>query len=344
MRNQEEERPYRRIFTHVTEGIIIHDIQTGLVVEANPAASAMHGCAHEEFIGQPLASFIHPDSRAPFQDYLAAGPTADAWAATLVHLRRDGGQFQAEIRGAAFTYQQRPCLLSVIRDVSQQVRREEQTVNRLLEETSLAVLRERQRLAQNLHDAVNQSLFSASLIAEVLPRLWERDPEDGRQSLEDLRRLTRGAMAEMRGLLTELRPLVLSDSDLGDLLRQLGDALTGRTNITVEVAVMGSGALPAEAQLVFYRVCQEALNNIAKHAWASRVDIYLRYAADEVALHIRDNGRGFDPTLAPAGHYGLSMMEERAKMIGAILTITSQPGQGAEVIIRWRGQAAEESL
>ncbi|MCZ7672127.1 MAG: histidine kinase [Chloroflexi bacterium] len=87
---------------------------------------------------------------------------------------------------------------------------------------TLAALEERQRLAQNLHDAVNQSLFSAGLIAEVLPRLWERNPDEAWQSLEDLRRLTRGAMAEMRGLLVELRPLVLTDSDLGDLAATTG--------------------------------------------------------------------------------------------------------------------------
>ena len=98
---------------------------------------------------------------------------------------------------------------------------------------TLAALHERQRLAQNLHDAVNQSLFSAGLIAEVLPRLWERDPDEGRRSLEDLRRLTRGALAEMRALLAELRPSILTDTDLGDLLHQLGSAFTGRTNIPV---------------------------------------------------------------------------------------------------------------
>ena len=81
---------------------------------------------------------------------------------------------------------------------------------------ALAALQERQRLAQNLHDAVNQSLFSAGLIAEVLPRLWDRDQAQARQSLEDLRRSTRGAMAEMRALLAELRPSTLTDSDLGD--------------------------------------------------------------------------------------------------------------------------------
>jgi two-component system nitrate/nitrite sensor histidine kinase NarX len=82
---------------------------------------------------------------------------------------------------------------------------------------ALAVLEERQRLAHNLHDAINQSLFSAGLIAEVLPRLWDRDQEEARRSLEDLRRLTRGAMAEMRALLAELRPSTLTDAELGDL-------------------------------------------------------------------------------------------------------------------------------
>ena len=86
---------------------------------------------------------------------------------------------------------------------------------------ALAVLEERQRLARNLHDAVNQSLFSAGLIAEVLPRLWDRDQDLARQSLEDLRRLTRGAMAEMRALLASFSS-TLTDADLGDLLRLLG--------------------------------------------------------------------------------------------------------------------------
>jgi signal transduction histidine kinase len=103
----------------------------------------------------------------------------------------------------------------------------------------LAALHERQRLAQELHDAVNQSLFSAGLIAEVLPRLWERDIEEGRRSLEDVRRLTRGALAEMRMLLLELRPSALTDSELGDLLHLLGNALTGRANIPVAVTVAG---------------------------------------------------------------------------------------------------------
>ena len=205
---------------------------------------------------------------------------------------------------------------------------------------TLAALQERQRLARNLHDAVNQSLFSAGLIAEVLPRLWERDPDEGRRSLEDLRRLTRGAQADMRLLLAELRPSTLTDAELGDLLRLLGNALAGRTNIPISVTVTGQwlykgNALPADVQVAFYRLCQEGLNNIAKHAGASRVDIQLQYETGAVELRIRDDGRGFDPEQTPPGHYGLSMMRERATAVGATLSITSQPGRGTEIVIRW---------
>lgn len=205
---------------------------------------------------------------------------------------------------------------------------------------TVAVLEERQQLAQNLHDAVNQSLFSASLIAEVLPRLWERNPAEARRSLEDLRRLTRGALAEMRGLLGELQPLILTDTDLGDLLRQLGSALTGRTNIPVTVTVVGQGTLPADVQVVLYRLCQEGLNNIAKHARANQVTIHLHYTLESATIRIQDNGRGFDPEQIPSGHYGLNMMHQRAQAIGAQLTVASQPDQGTEIMITWAGHLA----
>jgi signal transduction histidine kinase len=206
---------------------------------------------------------------------------------------------------------------------------------------TLATLQERQRLARNLHDAVNQSLFSAGLIAEVLPRLWERDPDEGRRSLEDLRRLTRGAQADLRLLLAELRPSTLTDAELGDLLSLLGNALAGRTNIPIHVTVTGKEALqeqralPADVQLALYRLCQEGLNNIAKHAGASRVDIQLQYDVGAVELHIRDDGRGFDPEHISPVHYGLSMMRERADSVGADLSVMSQPGHGTEIVIRW---------
>jgi signal transduction histidine kinase len=150
-------------------------------------------------------------------------------------------------------------------------------------------------------------------------------------------------MAEMRALLAELRPSTLTDTDLGDLLRLLGNAFTGRTNIPVTMTVTGAGTLPAEVQVDFYRVCQEALNNVAKHAKASRVDIYLKHEGAAIELHIRDDGKGFDSEQTIPGHYGLSMMRERAEAVGAHLSITSRPGHGTELVIRWRKAPKQET-
>ncbi|GJM40055.1 MAG: sensor histidine kinase YhcY [Ardenticatenaceae bacterium] len=264
-------------------------------------------------------------------EVMLAGVHAWMWVPLAVKGRAIGGIGVAHAEPDSFTPHHADLALTVANQAAITM------VNAHLYEQAqtLATLQERQRLAQNLHDAVNQSLFSASLIAEVLPRLWERKPDEGRQSLEDLRRLTRGAMAEMRGLLVELRPLVLTDSELDDLLRQLGDALTGRTNVPVAVTVTGQGVLPAEVQVAFYRLCQEGLNNIAKHAGASQVTIDLEYEVSSVELHIRDDGCGFNPALIPSGHHGLSIMRERAKAIGAQLSITSQLDRGTNIFLRW---------
>jgi signal transduction histidine kinase len=153
----------------------------------------------------------------------------------------------------------------------------------------------------------------------------------------------------MRGLLAELRPQVLIDSELGDLLHQLGSAFTGRTDIPVVVTVVGEGALreqgalPADVQVAFYRLCQEAFNNIAKHARASQVAIQLKYDAVAVELHLRDDGQGFDPERTPSGQHGLSMMRERAEAVGMMLSVTSRPGHGTDVTVHWTAKTEQKA-
>ncbi len=198
-----------------------------------------------------------------------------------------------------------------------------------------AVVAERNRLARDLHDAVTQTLFSASLIAEVLPRLWERNPEEGRRRLKELRELTRGALAEMRTLLLELRPAAFVDADLGDLLRQLAESITGRARVPVAVEVEGERPFPPEVKVALYRIAQEALNNVARHAGASRARVSLRSRPEGVKLCIRDDGCGFDPEGISPDSLGLGIMKERAETIGATLRIESQVDQGTQVTVIW---------
>ena len=201
-----------------------------------------------------------------------------------------------------------------------------------------AAYEERQRLARDLHDAVSQTLFSASLLAEAIPHLWQRNPEQARQGLAELHRLNRGALAEMRNLLLELRPAALAEISLRDLLEQLANALMGRTRLTVSVEVKGDYNPAPDVRVAFYRVAQEAFNNIAKHARASQVSITLLCRPKQLALTIIDDGRGFDPQQLKAGHFGLEIMRERAKAIGASLKITSEPGRGTEIVVTWSDQ------
>lgn len=202
-----------------------------------------------------------------------------------------------------------------------------------------AVLEERQRLARELHDAVTQSLFSASLLADVLPRLFERNPAEASRRLDELRTLTRGALAEMRALLVELRPSALEETPLADLLQRLAEAATGRTHLEALTRVSGQypRQLPAEVRIALYRITQEALNNIVKHARAQHVLVELSYASSgRVTLQISDDGCGFDPEAVPAGHLGLRIMRERVTSIGARLRIDSAGGEGTRIKVTWR--------
>jgi signal transduction histidine kinase len=183
-------------------------------------------------------------------------------------------------------------------------------------------------------------LFSASLIADVLPRIWERSPDEGRRRLEELRQFNRGALAEMRSLLLELRPTALVEADLRELFRHLTDAFGGRSRIPIELKIEGDCHLPPDVKVAFYRIAQESLNNIVKHARATQVTIDIHCLDGQVAMCVCDNGRGFDPQTVTADHLGLGIMQERAQNVGAILTVTSGVDHGTQVVLTW--QDAEE--
>ncbi len=206
-----------------------------------------------------------------------------------------------------------------------------------------AVMDERNRLARDLHDAVTQTIFSANLIAEALPRVWESHPEEGRRGLRELHRLIQGALAEMRTLLLELRPAAIIEKKFGELLKQLTETVANHAQVAITCTIEGDRILPTEAQIALYRIAQEALNNIVKHAKASQIEVKLQGQPEGVVVRIHDNGSGFDPHAIPPDHLGVSIMRERALSIGATMVLTSQPGQGTEVLVAWAESTRKES-
>ncbi len=209
---------------------------------------------------------------------------------------------------------------------------------------ALAAQEERQRLARDLHDAVSQTLFSAKLLAEMLLRKLETNHMPAaalREDLEQIHMLTKSAQAEMRTLLLELRPSALFGTPLSDLLKHLTEAFSSRVGVPIALSVTEQRTLPPDVRVVFYRIAQEALNNIVKHAEATEIAVTLHNSETQVKLSIKDNGRGFDIRRIPKDHLGVRIMHERAQSIGAQLHLTSAPGQGTEIVVTWAAGEAE---
>ena len=199
-----------------------------------------------------------------------------------------------------------------------------------------AAAAERLRLAQDLHDSVTQTLLGVTIHARTLPKVWSSDPAAAVASLAELEALAATALAEMRTLLLELRPTELTRVALHHLLGQIVAARPHQQPPDVQLSVDPLPLLPPEVQVVFYRVAQEALNNVARHAAATSAQVVLRDVGDAVTLTITDDGRGFDPAGVPAGHLGIRGMQERAEAIAAQLTVDAERGRGTHVRLRWQ--------
>jgi PAS domain S-box-containing protein len=198
----------------------------------------------------------------------------------------------------------------------------------------LAALQERQQIARDLHDAVAQTLFTASLLVEALPTHWQKNPEQVAAGMAQLNQLIKGALAEMRTLILELRPKNIETTPLSQLLQHLVNAVQGRKPITISTDFEGEPVLPAEVHIAVYRLAQEALNNITKHARATKTRVVMRGGEGQIELRIRDDGIGFSPQMKSSG-LGLQMMWERMDAIEAFFKVTSSEGQGTEVYVRW---------
>jgi signal transduction histidine kinase len=205
---------------------------------------------------------------------------------------------------------------------------------RLFEQSrELSVVEERNRLARDLHDSVTQTLFSLSLTAQAAADLMDRDPERARVEVTRVSELARGALEEMRTLVFELRPAALDAEGLVGTLQKHLDVMRRAYGADISLNVTGNGRLDPDLELEVYRILQEALNNVIKHADARSIAISIAIDSDAVRASVRDDGQGFDPKAQPvrAKHLGLTSMEERARNVGGAIRIESAPGHGTTI-------------
>ncbi len=198
----------------------------------------------------------------------------------------------------------------------------------------MATAQERNRIARDLHDSVNQVLFASTMFAEALPTTWERNPEAARNSVRKVVTLNRAAMAEMRKLLLELRPSAIIQTPFVKLLQQLMYAAQGIDEIDADLQYDGPEdlMLPPEIHVALYRIAQEAINNVTKHSGAKYLSIAFSGNSAPVRLLIADNGRGFDPARTTMG-LGMNTMRERAERAGATIEVDSTPGEGTRITV-----------
>ncbi|MBN2072898.1 MAG: response regulator [Actinobacteria bacterium] len=199
-----------------------------------------------------------------------------------------------------------------------------------------AIVIERNRIAGEFHDTVSQTLFSSNLMLESIKKTAVDNPMKIFPVIERVLKLNNAAFLEMRSLLYELKPLKFARESISDLIKRLADIIFLKNGISVDFRSTGKHEYQYKVKHEFYRIAQEAVNNITKHSQASSVKIDIRSFKNNLSLEIVDNGRGFYLQKEYPENFGINIMEERAKSIGAAIDIESWPGKGTRVQVVYK--------
>jgi PAS domain S-box-containing protein len=327
---RESEERYRYLVASSPDLVWLTDA-VGTLTFISDAARTMLGIEPTELMGRPYAEIFAPSARRDATvrfRWLARHPMA-VHRMRLPFRHADGHDVLVEINGTGMTAD--GVFIGAhgaARDVSERDRLERDLRRQAGE---LAAGEERAHLARELHDSVTQALFSMTLVSRSVEMLLDRDPAAARTQLAQLRDLQREALAEMRALIFELRPGNLEQDGLTRALRTHTAALQGRIGLPIVVESTLEERLPLPIEEVIYRISQEALHNVVKHASARQVRLEIGRIASGVRLRISDDGKGFDPTRVPDGHLGLAGMRARADKIGARFSVHSVPAEGTTI-------------
>jgi signal transduction histidine kinase len=201
----------------------------------------------------------------------------------------------------------------------------------------VAILRERQRLARDLHDSVSQALYSVALGARTVQKLVHQKLDDENRNelsepIDHILAMAEAGLAEMKALIFELRPESLENEGLIHALTKQVNAIRARHGLELKASLCEEPDISLDLKLLIYRLAQEALHNIVKHAHASQVDIKLVCLKEKINITIRDNGQGFDTT-KPSKGLGLRSMQERVEQVSGQFRVISEPDRGTTILV-----------
>ncbi|MBB6633745.1 HAMP domain-containing sensor histidine kinase [Cohnella thailandensis] len=199
----------------------------------------------------------------------------------------------------------------------------------------VAVQEERRRLARDLHDTVSQQLFALHMAASALPKLVERNPEQGGKVMEQLIEMSSSAQKQMRGLIAQLRPMELQGKSLTEAFDRWFPDFCRQNGLQGTLDVQVNRPISEAKEHQIFLIAQEAMANVVKHSKASEVRLALGETESQIMLQIEDNGEGFKAEQIRAGSYGLTSMRERAEKLGGEAEIVTKPGTGTRVLVRF---------
>ncbi len=341
---QTSEERYRQLFQNANDAIWLHDLD-GNFITANKAAEKLSGYSVGELTTMNVKTFLSEESlnlaRQIRSRLLKNEPVEQPYEQHLI--RKDKSEAVLQLATSSVFDKGKPVAFQhIARDITEQKQMQE-NLRFYLQQVTKAQEEERKRISHELHDETVQALVVLSRQLDTLASSDKELPEDYRHQLEKIWQQTNDIIREVRRLSQDLRPAALDSLGLLPALEWLASDVTEYSGIVTKVNVLGEKQrLPEEEELVLFRIAQEALSNVRRHSKASKVEMTIDFADGALTLSISDNGRGFDmpqrtSDLALSGKLGIIGMQERARLVGAALTVQSEVGAGTTVTLRMPG-------
>jgi PAS domain S-box-containing protein len=328
------EKNYRELFENASDAIWVHDL-SNKIIAANSALARLTGYQRDDLIGASVSMFLSSHGLAKMDKEIhekaLRGEVTVPYEQELI--KKDGNKVTVQIGTSLITRNEKPWAIQhIARDITEEKATQE-NLRFYVHQVSQAQEAERKRIARELHDETAQALV---VVSRHLDDLASGNPT---LSLEDIRAQVKSILQGVRRFSQELRPSILDDLGLLAAVNWLASDLKENCGIVANVEMAGSPRqLSPEAELLLFRIVQEALVNVRRHSQASRVDIKMEFADRSTKAIVSDNGKGFEAParlgdLAKSGKLGLTGMQERAQLLGGTLTVKSEVGKGTTLTV-----------